>query len=201
MLSSPADFLGRNDIRPTFLNRFQRLLHRMDEAYAKAAEHYGFHCDGCDDSCCRTRFYHHTHLEYLYLCTGFERLGAERRTEIRRIADRYCRALADAEKQNVALQRMCPLNFEGRCSLYAYRPMICRLHGIPHSLRLPGRGPVYGTGCEAFQRRCGQPSDIVFDRTPHYLQLAELESEFMRAFGLNRRIKMTVAAMILHFQE
>jgi cell division protein YceG involved in septum cleavage len=34
-------------------------------------------------------------------------------------------------------QLMCPLNEEGRCSLYLHRLMICRMHGVPSSLTFP----------------------------------------------------------------
>jgi Fe-S-cluster containining protein len=201
MLPSPDDLLRRKDIRAGCFKRLPELLQRMDRAYEEAARHYGFHCSGCDDNCCRTRFYHHTFLEFLYLYTGFKRLDARRQAAIRGNAERYCRALAEAEKRATTLRLMCPLNFDGRCSLYEYRPMICRLHGIPHTLRLPGGGAVNGPGCDAFHRQCGHPSRIVFDRTPHYVSLSGLESEFRQALAVKQRIKLTVAEMILHFNE
>jgi hypothetical protein len=51
----------------------------MDRAYAEVADRYGFHCNGCADSCCLTRFYHHTLLEYLYLAEWVRGLASDRR--------------------------------------------------------------------------------------------------------------------------
>ena len=44
----------------------------MDADYASVSRAYGFTCRGCDENCCRTKFYHHTFLEYLYIKAGFE---------------------------------------------------------------------------------------------------------------------------------
>jgi hypothetical protein len=92
---------------------------------------------------------------------------------------------------------MCPLNQAGRCTLYAHRPMICRLHGIPHELHPPGRPPQQGPGCEEFLRCCGRTAGRALDRTPLYAELARLESEFRRKMALSYRVKMTVAEMLL----
>lgn len=92
---------------------------------------------------------------------------------------------------------MCPLNAEDRCQVYAHRPMICRLHGIPHELRFPGRPPQQNPGCEEFHRRCGRSGDHPFDRTPLYTELARLESECRQALMLRRKIRMTIAEMLL----
>jgi Fe-S-cluster containining protein len=165
-----------------FLLRLRRLFGAMDEAYARAAEAYGFVCAGCEDSCCRTRFYHHTLLEYLNLRDGFQRLAAPLQAEVlARAADRT----------------LCPLNREGRCRLYAHRPMICRLHGIPHELHPPGRSPQHSPGCEEFHRRCGRAYAHPFDRTPLYAELARLEAEFQNHLGERRKIRMTIADMLL----
>ena len=43
----------------------------MDAAYDAVAQHHGFHCDGCEENCCRTRFYHHTLTEAAYLFEGY----------------------------------------------------------------------------------------------------------------------------------
>ncbi|MCU0590907.1 MAG: hypothetical protein MUC57_05475 [Desulfobacterales bacterium] len=95
---------------------------------------------------------------------------------------------------------MCPLNEAGRCGVYAHRPMICRLHGIPHELHPPGRAPQapqLGPGCAEFHRLCGRAVYHPFDRTPLYAELARLESEFQQALGPRRKIRMTIAEMLL----
>jgi Fe-S-cluster containining protein len=93
---------------------------------------------------------------------------------------------------------MCPLNLAGRCRLYEFRPMICRLHGVAHELHPPGRPVVIGPGCAEYERCRGSArAGERFDRTPFYTRLAALESEFRTTEGLQRRIKLTVAEMLL----
>jgi Fe-S-cluster containining protein len=169
----------------------------MDAAYDQAAAAYGFECRGCDDNCCRTRFHHHTLLEHLYLREGLSRLPQGPREEIRAAAEAVKALQAEAPAAGAGEKPFCPLNREGRCGLYGHRPMICRLHGIPHELCLPGRSPQLGPGCAEFHRRCGRSGYRTFDRTPLYAALARLESEFQQALGLSRKRKMTVAEMIL----
>ena len=49
------------------LPELEALLAKMDHAYRETAKRYGFVCNGCIDSCCRSLFYHHTFLEYFYI--------------------------------------------------------------------------------------------------------------------------------------
>jgi hypothetical protein len=181
-----------------FLEHLRHVFADMDAAYERAAAAYGFVCSGCPDSCCRTRFHHHTWLEYLYLREGFGKLSAGRQTDIRAKAAAWLAQCEQPGAPGAELRPMCPLNSEGRCQMYAHRPMICRLHGIPHLLRPPGRPPQQSPGCEEFHRRCGRPADYPFDRTPLYTRLARLESECRQALGLPRRIRMTIAEMLLN---
>jgi hypothetical protein len=74
--------------------------------------------------------------------------------------------------------------------------MICRLHGIPHELRKFASNPTYGLCCRTFDRRCKGKSYIAFDRTPIYLNLADLENEFKQAAGITGKIKLTIAEML-----
>jgi hypothetical protein len=96
-----------------------------------------------------------------------------------------------------AVRRMCPLNFDARCILYLYRPMICRLHGIPHELKKPGQQGILGSGCETFDRRCGHMRYFQFDRTPFYRDMAKLEQEVRQALDFYGKFRMSVAQMIL----
>jgi Fe-S-cluster containining protein len=170
-----------------FARRLERLYAEMDAAYAAAAGAYGFVCRGCEESCCRTRFHHHTLIEAAFLREGFEGLAAGRRHEV----------LAAARAGEAGRQPLCPLFADGRCGLYPHRPMICRLHGIPHEVRFPGQGARLGPGCAEFDRRCGGTAYRPFDRSPLYAALARLEAEFQAALGVRRRIRMTIAEILL----
>ena len=108
-----------------------------------------------------------------------------------------CRETAKADEKAMPVRLICPLNFDGLCTLYTNRPMICRLHGISHELRKPGQNIIRGPGCGMFDRGCSDRSYLKFDRTPFYLEMARLESELKQAVDLSGRVKMTIAEMIV----
>jgi hypothetical protein len=174
-----------------------RLFAQMDAAYHRTAGKTGFVCAGCEDNCCRTRFYHHTLMELLYLQSG---LAVRPPMQQRRIRDRA----RDAARQMELLEHagrpvrvMCPLNEQGRCAIYAHRPMICRLHGIPNTLRRPDGRILTGPGCDDFYLQCGASGGEPLDRTPLYTAMADLERRLRDRLGFKSKIKLTVARMIL----
>jgi len=181
-----------------FMKRVEILYKKMDEKYSQTATYYGFCCAGCEENCCFTRFYHHTFVEYFYILEGFAMLGDGNQGEIREKALLVCRQTDQLEKSGLPVRLMCPLNYQGLCALYSYRPMICRLHGIPHELTIPGREKVLSPGCGEFMSRCGKKEYVKFDRTPFYTEMAGLEKEFKMAFGLSEKIKLTVARMLAY---
>ena len=81
-----------------FMGRLQRLFGLMDRKYAETAAGYGFHCKGCEESCCRTRFHHHTLIEYLYLHTGLRSLDPDLQKRLRLRAQAVCRPTAAADR-------------------------------------------------------------------------------------------------------
>ena len=177
------------------------LFGRMEKAYDEVATAYGFKCKGCEENCCWTRFYHHTLLEYLYLYQGFFRLPSDEQTRLQQVASRVNRSMAVVDKHGRTLRSMCPLNLDGHCTLYFYRPMICRLHGIPHEMRRPGSALVRSPGCGDFDQQCGQKAYILFDRTPFYTEMAQCEQALRQALDFKQRIKLTVAQMIAGFRR
>lgn len=196
-MSIRNDYLtDRNILRP-FISRLRGLFDRMDRRYAAVSEAYGFVCRGCEDNCCRTRFYHHTVIEYYYIREGFETLHEEQRQKIRHRAGIVDQVHSIADRKGLSAKEMCPLNVDGRCILYAYRPMICRLHGIPHELHRPGKGVERHPGCNAFYDQCPSPAYIEFDRTAFYIEMAKLEQDVKIALGVSQKVKMTVARMLM----
>lgn len=179
-----------------FLDRLRVQYSDMDRQYHQAADHYGFNCHACEDNCCRTRFYHHTYIEYLFIREGVKTLGRKRQIEVKSSALKICNQSSELDKNRRPVRLMCPLNIENLCILYPYRPMICRLHGIPHELRKSAGNPTHGPGCRTFNRRCKGKNYIAFDRTPIYLKLAALENEFKDAAGITGKIKLTIAEML-----
>jgi Fe-S-cluster containining protein len=180
----------------SLIDELVRLFQKMDAAYDRIATAYGFQCRGCEENCCRSLFYHHTQIEQLLLQQGLRRLDAKTASRVRGRASEiiHCR---DAAAEKPMARIWCPLNEAERCLLYNHRPMICRLHGIPHILNRPdGRGQV-GAGCADFVSRCGTRSDERLDRTPLYGHLADLERRTRQATGFIGKIRLTIAEMIL----
>ncbi len=178
------------------MKQLKSIFADMDREYSRAAEHYVFDCGGCTDICCQTRFYHHTYIEYLLIQKGFKTLNPETQTEIASRARMVVRQAAELEKQGKPVRLMCPLNFEALCVLYPYRPMICRLHGIPHEFQNGAGQRVQGPGCETFDQRCSSIRYLKFDRTPFYREMAALEKEFRQTVGVQSKLRMTIAEML-----
>jgi Fe-S-cluster containining protein len=180
-----------------FIERLKKIYAAMDQAYRRAARHYRFNCDGCQDNCCQSRFYHHTVIEHAYLLEGLKMLAIKKQSEVKSRAKNVVDPTSGGDLRKEAIRLMCPLNFDELCILYPYRPMICRLHGIPHELKKPGQGTQFGPGCETFGHRCGHKSYFKFDRTSFYRELAMLEQAVRQKLGFAGKIRKTVAEMIL----
>lgn len=177
------------------LKSLSGLYHDMDQAWHQTAAAYGFQCSGCEDNCCRSLFFHHTHIEKAYLLSGFDDLDQETQKDILDRAAEYCRRIFSDEGPVQGLKLMCPINANGLCRLYRCRPMICRLHGLPHEVRIPGKPIVMGQGCAAggFEDR----PYLTFDRTPFYQRMALLETDFRRLYQKTKRIRETIAQMLI----
>ncbi|CAN2041811.1 YkgJ family cysteine cluster protein [Candidatus Magnetomoraceae bacterium gMMP-15] len=187
----------------SFLENLEKIYEFMDKSYENAALHYGFKCKGCEDNCCFTRFYHHTRIEQFYLIHGFNTLSENQKHEISERAYVVCKKTEKADSIGKKVRLMCPLNFNERCILYQYRPMICRLHGLAHELRPPGRPVQYSPGCDVFTKYCENhvKKYYTFDRTPFYMRMAGLERDLKASLGINEKIKMTVAEIIVDYEK
>ncbi|MGD2270190.1 MAG: hypothetical protein PVI06_07310 [Desulfobacterales bacterium] len=184
-----------------YLERLTKIYSAMDRAYRSAANRYGFECRGCEDNCCRTRFYHYTYIEYLYILKGYDFIGADMRAKVGKRALKVVAEFKAADNKQIALRQMCPLNFGGRCILYHHRPMICRLHGIPHEFQTPHHRVIYAPGCDAFNRDHGNKDYYKFDRTPFYVGMAQLEKELKQALDINDKPRVTVAEMVVSYLQ
>jgi Fe-S-cluster containining protein len=201
MISTPTieSIVANKSAYLSALDRLAALFQQMDQAYAAVADQYGFHCKGCQDNCCQTRFYHHTLIEYLYLLEGVRQLDRATWQAVRSQALSVIDQMAQADRQGKAPRIMCPLNQDGLCLVYDHRPMICRLHGIPHELHRPNGSVQKNPGCDAFFEQCrehGKSDYIPFDRTPLYRSMAMLERTLRSQTGFQEKIKLTIAQML-----
>jgi Fe-S-cluster containining protein len=174
------------------------LYERMDRAYQGSAARLGLTCEDCGNNCCLTRFHHHTVIEWLHLRKGLKGLSAPIRHRIQAQAQRHVGHVDEISEETGVGSMRCPLYENGRCGLYAFRPMICRLHGLPWFLTLGALTGRIHPGC---RRAMGLmkllESFEPLDRTPFYKDLAALEQEARRATGRSGKIALTVAEMIL----
>jgi len=171
------------------------LYKTMDKTWNKIAARYPFKCSGCEDNCCKSLFFHHTHIEKAYLLNGFNALDQTCKKKILVKAKNYCEKTFSKTSDIKSLKIFCPVNEKGQCLLYPYRPMICRLHGLPHELGKPGIKPIMSMGCDA--GLFGDKPYIKFDRTPFYQQMAQMEIAFRQDHNKSGRIKQTVAQMLI----
>ena len=161
----------------------------MDKAFDKAASHYGFKCNGCEDNCCKSFFYHHTFIEKDYLIYKANEFDKDIKFSLKKSAKLYLDTIEN--------KPLCPLNKENKCTLYNHRPMICRLHGIPHHLNIPGRDTTKHPGCDAGASFFNSTNYFLFDRIPFYKEMAEIEKEYRQKFAKSEKIKQTIAHMLL----
>lgn len=115
-----------------------------DLAFARVAEQFSQEvaCGGGCDDCCYAVF-DLTPVETLALALAYRALPRQARREAARRAEKAAAAFDKLAAQALALpltERIaafsrarvrCPLLHEGRCLLYASRPLTCRLYGIP----------------------------------------------------------------------
>ncbi|SLM28835.1 conserved hypothetical protein [Desulfamplus magnetovallimortis] len=180
-----------------FFNRLRQIYDDMDTEWQNKAAQYGFKCNGCKENCCESEFYHHTFIEKAYLIKGFKTMPLPSRIKTQKRAGKVLKKRDAAAKKGESSKVMCPLNIEEKCMIYPFRPMICRLHGIPHELYTPLKEKIESPGCDAgapfFEGKYYQ-----FDRTPYYKKIAALEKDFLDFHfnGKAKRIKQTIAHMI-----
>ncbi len=188
-------------VREQFFARLGVIYENMDKAWNRAASAYGFECTGCMENCCETEFYHYTYIEKDYFLWGMETLGHEAKKQVLERAEKVNTKRYFAEKTGRKIRIMCPVNENNLCMIYKFRPMICRLHGIPHELCKPWARPeinsVIHPGCHAGAEIFNAKGYIKFDRTLFYSEMAGIEMDYRKITGKSQKIKQTIAQMLM----
>jgi hypothetical protein len=68
-------------------------------------------------------------------------------------------------------------------------------------MKHPQRGLIAGTGCHDFEASCENAEGHPLDRTPLYAAMAQLERSCRQLSGVETPVKLTIAQMILIFDE
>ncbi len=177
----------------------RELYRKIDSRYAAAAEKIGLTCEGCDGIvCCTVDLTLHTFIEISYLRFGFDMLESSRRSEILTKSRVIVEAKREAPYGDRYRSAVCALNSEGACTLYEYRPMICRLAGMPHVFTRPDGSEVASGGCKKFEETLRrQNPETKIDRSEFYREMAAMEIEAVRSRG-RRTEKLTIAEMLIN---
>ncbi|MFP4531350.1 MAG: YkgJ family cysteine cluster protein [Desulfobacterales bacterium] len=185
-----------------FFKRYEALVEKADKAFAQVKAQFPeeVKCTpGCAD-CCYALF-DLTLIEALYINYHFKReyTGAAREAllekanaadrkiyKIKKSAFQSAQNGTDEEKvlTDVGQERIrCPLlNEDKRCDLYAYRPIACRVYGIP--LAIGGKGHTCGhSGFVEGKRYPTFNQDVIHD------QLMAISAEFVQEIE-SRHVKM-----------
>ncbi|MFH0825627.1 MAG: YkgJ family cysteine cluster protein [Pseudomonadota bacterium] len=165
-----------------FIPRIEALYRAMEVAYDRTATEVGFSCRGCDGTaCCTVDLPLRTHAEKLVLKRGFAALDQARQRTIIQRSMSVVGLKAESPRGEAYRGAVCVLNEGGACSLYAHRPMICRLAGVPHNITRPDGKHIYGDGCARFMMDLApRYPNVRLDRTAFYQELAAVELEMVR---------------------
>ena len=183
------------DFKPYF-EMYEALVGKVDRAFERVRQAHPneVRCHlGCSD-CCHAIF-DISLIEAMYINARFyEKLPETGRAELLEKANRIDRQLArikreaaksvsDGTDEAMVLERLaeirvpCPLlSDEGRCELYAFRPITCRLYGIPTAI--DGRG--HTCGLSGFEQGKSYPT-VYLDLI--HAQLQEISAIFLRDIG------------------
>ena len=188
---------------PRLADELRILYEDMEKAYDGVAGQLGHTCDGCPDNCCDSYFLHHTYIEWAYLWRGLSALPEDR---CRLLVSRAKAYELEAQKMIAMAERpklMCPLNEDGRCSLYAHRLMVCRTHGVPASMTRPDGKQLKFPGCFRCQelvaeQGLAEPELPLMERTGLLKRLVLLEQEFLLGKRhIAPKVKRTISAMLI----
>ena len=108
---------------------------RMIDKYFEEQKPYICCKAGCSH-CCEKGQYPVTEIELAYLMLGFKLLPFEIQSQVRNNFealkleyDNYKKLLAENPEQEAIMYR-CPFLVDGKCSVYDFRAVICRTHGL-----------------------------------------------------------------------
>lgn len=166
------------------LAAYQQLIERLDAFFLRVRQRYPelLQCrPGCDTCCHRDLSLFPFEAELLMEAVARLEPGA-----LDRIRQRAARAQRNQEAP-------CPLLEQGRCMVYAWRPVICRTHGLP--LLVPGEDTV--SLCPFnFKGALEIEGGCVLDLTPVNQILATVQTMLAgRARARHDRIRISQALM------
>jgi hypothetical protein len=89
---------------PAIFKPLINLFDEMDKTWNKIAADYSFYCNGCEDNCCKSLFFHYTYIEKTYLLHGFNALDHSKKKMILSRAREYCNKTFSQAKEIKSLK-------------------------------------------------------------------------------------------------
>lgn len=163
--------------------KFERFLNSIDEDLQKIFEHqkeYLFCKKGCS-LCCEKGDYPLSELEFKYLMHGFNSLDESTKQTIQK-------NIQITKKENKD-SYTCPFLIDKKCSLYKYRPFVCRAFGVLTE-------DAQGNPCYPFCTAKGLNFSQIYDKEKNRLSIELVEKNnlktFPKIFRLNNKVIMNL---------
>lgn len=106
------------------IENYEKFLASVDDDLRKIFDYQREYIackEGCAH-CCKRGDYPMSELEYKYLMIGFEQLSETQKSQIK--------ANMEVAKTSDRESYVCPFLIEDSCSVYQYRPLVCRAFGV-----------------------------------------------------------------------
>ena len=206
------------DFSPYF-KKYEALVAMADEAFEKMKAEYP-DCVTCKIGCsdCCFALFDLTLIEALYLHHQFKDRLTDQKQEalvskanqvdrqIAKLKRKAMKDLRDGKDETLILEELaglkvrCPLlNSDEQCDLYDFRPITCRLYGVP--TMIAGKGHTCGK--TAFQTGTSYPTvnlDVIFNRLQEISAelVRDLETQHVKLVDILIPVSM---ALLTHFDE
>ena len=105
--------------KPLVYPKYLEFLDKKLSAYAKLHKKHIYCKEGCS-ACCENGDYPISQLELECLMIGFAHVDNDKKKEIQK------------NILNMKKGGACPFLVDNKCSVYKYRPIICRVHGLAY---------------------------------------------------------------------
>lgn len=162
---------------------FEKFLSSVDEDLSKIFEYqkeYLFCKKGCS-LCCQRGDYPMSELEFNYLMSGFNLLDENIKNKIKENIK--------TAKENKNDSYICPFLIDNSCSVYKYRPFVCRTFGVLTE-------DAKGNPCYPFCATKGLNFSQIYDKENHRLSSELVEKNnfkiFPKIFRLNNKVIMNL---------
>ena len=166
------------------IENFKKFLNSVNEDLDKIFEHqkeYIFCKKGCS-YCCKQGDFPMSEIEYKYLMLGFDKFDEATKKEINKNIKKI------KEQQNKD-SYICPFLINDICSVYEYRPFVCRTFGV---LTEDAKGNPTFPFCASLNLNYSQ----IFDKEKKHLSMDLFEKNnfkiYPKIFRLNNRVIMNL---------